>query len=60
MSNRSYKPSIQFIPAALDAMITENGFENPAIPPMEVPPNITASGTISSYTAARKSGTNNG
>ena len=56
-NKRSVRPSIQLIPAALEAMMTENGLEKEAIQPMEVPPKMMASGTIRSYPAARNSGT---
>src|SRR5687767_8760231 len=59
-TRRSFNPSIQLMPAAFEAMIVENGFENAANPPSDVPPKIIASGTIRSYPAARKIGTSTG
>src|SRR5688500_4903394 len=44
-TTRWVNPSIQLMPAALEAMIVENGFENAAIPPSDVPPKMMANGT---------------
>src|ERR1700744_2537550 len=56
MSMRSYKPSVQLIPAAFEARIVENGLANEVKFPTLQPAKITATGTSRSYPASRNSG----
>ncbi len=60
MITRPGSPPVEEIPAAFEAMMIANGLMVEAIVPTQVPTKMTATGTIISYPAARKTGTSNG